>query len=60
MKDELSLSEIDVYAKEAIDDLEVSIHDAIKDIQIGDFNSDFASQVEQYLRVKILSNRKNN
>lgn len=54
MQNELSLREIDAYVKEAIDDLDVSILDAIKDIQIGDCNSDFASQVEQYLRVRIM------
>lgn len=54
MKDELNLREIDAYAKDAIDDLDESILAEIKDIQIGDFNSDFASQIEQYIRVKIL------
>lgn len=52
MKDELSLSDIDVYAKDAIDDLDVSILDAIKAMQIGDFNGDFSAQIQQYLRVK--------
>ena len=60
MQDELSLREIETYAKDAIDDLDVSILDAIKDIQISDFNSDFVSQIEQYLRVKILFPDKGN
>lgn len=54
MKEELCLREVDTYAKDAMDDLDVSILDAIKDIKISDFNSDFVSQIEQYLRVKIL------
>lgn len=55
MQDKLSLREIDAYAEDAIDDLDVSILDVIKGMQIGDFNSDFAVQILQYLRVKILS-----
>ena len=60
MKDVLSEREITVYAKDAIDDLDASILGEIKNIQIGDFNSDFSAQVEQYLRVKILFSEKGN
>ena len=46
--------EITAYAKDAIDDFDASILDAIKNIQINNLDSDFAAQVQQYLRVKIL------
>ena len=54
MQEELSEREIETYAKDAIDDLDVSILDAIKDIQTTDINGEFVSQVEQYLRVKTM------
>ena len=57
----MSIAQSRVYRKGyAIDDLDVSILDVIKKMQIGDFNSDFADDILQYLRVKILSYDKGN
>lgn len=53
MQEGLSEREIETYAKDAIDDLDVSILDAIRDIQGTDINDEFVAQVEQYLRVRI-------
>lgn len=54
MQNELSLRKIDAYAKDAIADLDDSILNAIGGMTINNLDENFASQVEQYLRVKIL------